>query len=94
MTKYHFITFATPDFMSFAEENVKSALSIGGFDTAKIYTMDDIDDYFKAKNSHIFKYNRFCGYFIWKPYIILKKLLMNIILEDLEIPSGLKTYRK
>lgn len=75
MPKYHFITFATPDFMSFAEENVKSALSVGGFDTAKIYTMDDIDDYYKAKNSHLFKFKRLGGYAVWKPYIIYKRLL-------------------
>lgn len=75
MVKYHFITFATPDFMSYAEANVNSALSVGGFDTAKIYTMNDIDNYFKSKNSHILKYKRLGGYAVWKPYIILKKLL-------------------
>jgi hypothetical protein len=75
MPKYHFITFATPDFMSFAEENKKSALSVGGFDTAKIYTMDDIDDYYKFKNSHLFKFKRLGGYAVWKPYIIYKRLL-------------------
>uniref|UniRef100_A0A6C0KR96 Nucleotide-diphospho-sugar transferase domain-containing protein n=1 Tax=viral metagenome TaxID=1070528 RepID=A0A6C0KR96_9ZZZZ len=75
MVKYHFITFATPDHMSFAEANVQSALNVGGFDTAKIYTMDDIDDYFKVKNSHIFSHKRLAGYAVWKPYIILKRLL-------------------
>ena len=50
MVKYHFITYATPDFMSFAEANVTTALSVGGFDTAKIYTPDDLDDLFKSKN--------------------------------------------
>jgi hypothetical protein len=75
MVKYHFITFATPDHMSFAEANVKSALEVGGFDTAKIYTMDDIDDSFKEKNSHILNLPRGSGYWIWKPYIIFKKLL-------------------
>lgn len=77
MVKYHFITFATPDHLKFAEDNVKSALEVGGFDTAKIYTMDDIDDYFKIKNRDIFAIERFgrSGCFVWKPYIILKKLL-------------------
>jgi len=73
--KYHFITFATPDHMSFAEANVKSALTVGGFDTAKIYTMDDIDDYFKIKNVNLFKHKRLAGYAVWKPYIIFKRLL-------------------
>jgi hypothetical protein len=75
MVKYHFITFATPDHMSFAEANLKSALEVGSFDTAKIYTMNDIDDHFKAKNTHILNQSRGSGYWIWKPYIILKKLL-------------------
>ena len=75
MVKYHFITFATPDHMSFAQENVKSALTVGGFDTAKIYTMDDIDDYYKVKNSHLLKHQRLAGYAVWKPYIIFKRLL-------------------
>jgi hypothetical protein len=75
MVKYHFITFATQDFMSFAEENVKSALSVGGFDTAEIYTMDDVDNYFKSINSYILNSKRGSGYWLWKPYIIFKKLL-------------------
>jgi len=75
MVKYHFITFATPDHMSFAEANMKSALEVGGFDTAKIYTMNDIDNYYKEKNAHIFNLSRGSGYWNWKPYIILKKLL-------------------
>lgn len=75
MVKYHFITYATPDFMSFAEENVKTALSVGGFDTAKIYTPDDIDDLFKSKNNFLLSHKRLGGYAVWKPYIILKRLL-------------------
>ena len=75
MVKYHFITFATPDHMSFAEANMKSALEVGRFDTAKIYTMNDIDDYYKAKNTHLLQYKRLAGYAVWKPYIIFKRLL-------------------
>jgi len=75
MVKYHFITFATPDFMSFAEKNVQTALSIGKFDTAKIYTMADIDPLFKAKNEFLFKHKPDSCYYVWKPYIILKHLL-------------------
>jgi hypothetical protein len=73
--KYHFITFATEDHMSFAKENVKTAMSVGGFDTAKIYTMNDIDNYYKAQNAALFAHKRLAGYAVWKPYIILKRLL-------------------
>ena len=75
MVKYHFITFATPEFMSFAEKNVQTALSVGKFDTAKIYTMADIDSHFQSKNEFLFKHKRGTGYYLWKPYIILKHLL-------------------
>lgn len=75
MTKYHFITFATDDHMSFAQKNVESALSIGKFDTATIYTMNDLDNHFKEQNKHILKFSRLAGYAVWKPYIIFKKLL-------------------
>jgi len=70
----HFITFATPDHMTFAEKNVHSALTVGGFDTAKIYTMNDIDPFFLNKNKHILSLPRGAGYWLWKPYIILKRL--------------------
>jgi len=73
--KYHFITFATPEYMSYAEQNIKSALTIGGFDFAKIYTMEDIDSHFKIKNNNILKQSKGAGYWIWKPYIIFKHLL-------------------
>lgn len=73
--KYHFITFATEDHMSFAQKNVESALSVGKFDTATIYTMNDLDDHFKEKNQYILNNKRGSGYWLWKPYIILKKLL-------------------
>lgn len=75
MTKYHFITFATPSHMNFAEENAKSALNIGYFDTVKIYTMNDIDEHFKKKNAHILDQKRGSGYWLWKPYFIMKTLL-------------------
>lgn len=75
MVKYHFITFATSDYVTFAQNNVKSALEVGKFDTAKIYTMDDIDEHFKIQNYDLLKYKRLGGYAVWKPYIIFKKLL-------------------
>lgn len=75
MVKYHFITFATPDFMEFAEKNAKSAIETGKFDTVKIYTMNDVDNVYKSQNNHILKSQRLAGYAVWKPYIIFKHLL-------------------
>lgn len=75
MVKYHFITYATDDFRIFAESNKESALNVGKFDEATIYSPNDLDEKFKLKNDFFFKQRRLGGYAIWKPYIILKKLL-------------------
>jgi len=61
--------------MKFAINNCNTALNIGKFDTVKIYTMDDIDTFYKNKNSNFFKHKRLGGYAVWKPYIILKHLI-------------------
>ena len=75
MVKYHFITFGTDDFIKFAKQNEKSAIDIGKFDTSKIYTMADIETFYKQKNSYLFNFKRLGGYAVWKPYIIFKHLL-------------------
>ena len=75
MVKYHFITYSTPDFKMFAEVNKETAINIGKFDEATIYSPDNLDDSFKMNNNAILKQSRLGGYAIWKPYIILKKLL-------------------
>jgi hypothetical protein len=61
--------------MKFAINNCNTALTIGKFDTVKIYTMDDIDTFYKNKNSIFFNSKRLSGYFVWKSYIILKHLI-------------------
>jgi hypothetical protein len=75
MVKYHFITYATDDHIMFAEHNKGSALNVGKFDEVEIYSFNNIDENFKKKNEYLFRYKRLGGYGIWKPYIILKKLL-------------------
>lgn len=75
MVKYHFITFGTDDYIPYATQNVKSALNIGKFDTSKIYTMNDIDQFYKQKNAYLLTFKRLGGYAVWKPYIILKHLV-------------------
>lgn len=74
MVKHHFITYATPDFQKFAEVNKETALRIGKFDEATIYSPEDLDNNFKIKNNNILS-QKGHGYWIWKPYIILKKIL-------------------
>jgi hypothetical protein len=72
--KYHFITFATDNYIEVANEIVESAKNLGGFDTVKIFTLKDIDDFYIQKNSSILCKRLGAGYWIWKSYIILKYL--------------------
>jgi hypothetical protein len=52
----------------------EAAIGIGKLDKCKSYTLEDVDIEFRQKNSHILSHRRGGGYWIWKPYIILKHL--------------------
>ena len=54
--------------------NCKSAIKIGGFDICIMFGPESIDAEFKKRNiDPLLKHNkRGYGYWIWKPYIILK----------------------
>ena len=75
MVKYHLITFATDNYISDAKELCESAKTVGNFDTVTICNFDDLDNIFKLKNSNILNAPRGAGFWLWKPYIIQKKLL-------------------
>jgi len=72
--KYHFITFATKSYINYAQNLCKSAIGIGKFDTATIFTYNDIDNDFLEKNKSILSLKRGAGYWLWKSYFINKKL--------------------
>jgi hypothetical protein len=74
LKKYHFITFATKSYINYAQNLCKSAIGIGKFDTATIFTYNDIDNDFLEKNKSILSLKRGAGYWLWKPYIINKTL--------------------
>ena len=75
MVKYHFITFATENYLENAKDICNSALNKGMFDSIKLYTNKDIDEVFISKNKHILSNKRGAGFWLWKPYIIQKHLL-------------------
>ena len=54
--------------------NKKSALEIGNVDEYYSYGPSDIDIEFKEKNIYILSQKRGNGYWLWKPYFILKTL--------------------
>lgn len=73
--KKYFITYATPKYIDSAKNIINSAKFLGKFDETKLFTNTDIDDKFLKRNEHILKNERGAGYWLWKPYIILKQLL-------------------
>jgi hypothetical protein len=80
--KYHFITFATPDgpYITDAIGLCASATDVAQFDTAFIGSMGLLDPVFKTQNAHILREAMGAGYWLWKPYVILKRLT--------ELPDG------
>ena len=52
--------------------NKKAAIEIGKVDECYIFGPDDIDEDFRKKNKDILKRPRGNGYWLWKPYFMLK----------------------
>lgn len=73
---FHFITFATPNgpYKKDAMVLCSSATAIAKFETALIGNMSLLDPLFKMQNTHILKHKIGAGYWLWKPYIIMKRL--------------------
>ena len=69
-----FVNYANDRFRKQQKANTFSAKLFAGINNVIEYTPDDIDRKFKSKNQHIFEQSRGGGYWLWKPYIILKTL--------------------
>lgn len=67
------INFADENFKKQQKYNTKSAYKFGAHKVIE-YSPKDIDIEFIKKYSHIFSQKRGFGYWLWKPYIILKTL--------------------
>jgi len=54
---------------------LRKSLQISKLDSCTIYNKEDLDQDFIRRNDHILSQKRGVGYWIWKPYVILKKIL-------------------
>jgi hypothetical protein len=72
--KKYLINYADQTYYKSQKQNTESALKIGGFDEVISYGVKDLDQEFKDKNKFILDHKRGAGFWIWKPYIILKTL--------------------
>jgi len=70
----YFINYAHKDYYNSQLIAIESAKKFD-FETIK-YNFESLDSDFIEKNKHILNQNRGSGYWIWKPYIILKTLLL------------------
>ena len=79
----HFVTFADNCCEKSKMKAIMSAIYPGGFDRTKIYDMSSLSAGFKKRNSQILTESRGRGYWLWKPYIILKTLLESMADGDI-----------
>lgn len=70
--KKYFINYASNGFINSQQIGLSAARNLG-FETDG-YGLSDIDDIFLQKNKNILTYKRGAGYWLWKPYFILRKL--------------------
>lgn len=73
--KSHLINYAHNSFKQAQKRNTATGINPGGFDSVIEYGYDDLSEEFVTKNEHILSQSRGAGYWIWKPYIIVKTLL-------------------
>ncbi len=69
------LNFADANFRSSQKKNTETGLAIGGFDLALAYSPKDIDSVFAANNQWMLSQSRGAGYWLWKPYFILRTLI-------------------
>lgn len=74
--KKYLINYSHGQFKDAQKINSYTGIKFGKFDDIIEYNYDFIDENFKNKNSHILNQNIGAGYWLWKPYIILKTLSM------------------
>jgi hypothetical protein len=69
------INFADKGYVNARNLQKTTALQIGNIDKVIEYSLDDLDNNFKEKNKDLLAFSKGAGYWIWKPYLILKTLL-------------------
>jgi len=70
----HVITYADKCCFNRIKEFCKGIQDIGKVNTCQIANLEWLDQAFRAKNEYILSQHRGAGYWLWKSYIILKKL--------------------
>ena len=82
--KYKIVAISYANYIYFKQLKVNkfSAIKVGKVDKYYSYKPEDIDINFKKKNKDILSRERGNGYWIWKPYFILKTLKNKLNIGD------------
>lgn len=67
------VSFSTPNYRTY-QNSLADTKDIGSFDKVYSYTENDIDSEFYNKNKRVFDCGRGYGYWLWKPYLLLKTM--------------------
>lgn len=70
----YLLNYAHLNFSYSQRKQTESATEIGGFDQVFECSFNDIDIDFREKNKSILNAQKGAGYWLWKPYLILKHL--------------------
>ncbi len=70
----HFITYGDNNFKNSKKRLEQEAKNVGWFDSISVFGPEDLDNEFKTRFKDVLKHSKGGGYWIWKPYIIKKKL--------------------
>jgi hypothetical protein len=68
------VNYADGRFYRAQRKNAGTGLAIAGFDECRRFRRNDLDDDFARRFAHILRLPRGAGYWLWKPYILLKAL--------------------
>lgn len=72
--KIHFVSFASSNLILTLKRIESEAKKCNFFDQIHTYTEKDIPEFMEQHNDFIYKNKKGFGYWIWKPYIVLKVL--------------------
>ena len=99
LNKYE-ISFSPPlsiKYITYADNNYKTEMetNLAQINISKIgYTRNDIDSEFMEKNKRIFSERKGGGYWLWKPYFILKALRENDVVVYCDAGSRLQNINQ
>ena len=71
---------------------VDKAKSVGGFDCARSFDMSSLSSKFRQTHSNVLTSGRGAGYWLWKPYILLKTLMEDMVEGDLVMYQDAGAY--